>query len=396
MKVLLTTDWYTPAVNGVVTSVLALRRQLQRQGHEVRVLTLAAGLHSHQGDGVWALGSVNAGLIYPGARLRTPDAAAALQALIAWGPDVVHSQCEFSTFALARRIARATGAPLVHTYHTVYEDYTHYFSPSRRWGRALVRGFTRHIAARCDTIVAPTAKVARLLEGYGVACPVCTLPTGIDTARFAAADPARAAALRARLGLPADRPVLLFLGRLAREKNLDELLDLMGRLTADGTPATLLVVGDGPDRPRVQALAAGLPVVFAGMADPADVPLYYAAADLFLSASTSETQGLTYLEALAAGLPAVCRADPCLDGVVENGRNGWQYRTPAELEAAVRALLADPAARRAMGQRAAAGAGTFSEEAFGRGAEALYRRLIEQTHNRAACPAERRDPLWIL
>ena len=81
---------------------------------------------------------------------------------------------------------------------------------------------------------------------------------------------------------------------------------------------------------------------------------------------------------------------------MENGRNGWQYRTPADLETAVRALLADPAARRAMGQRAAAGADAFSEEAFGRGAEALYRRLIEQTHDRAACPAERRDPLWIL
>lgn len=376
MKILLTTDWYAPAVNGVVTSVLALRRQLERQGHEVRVLTLAAGLRSIRTGQVWALGSVDAGLIYPGARLRTPDAAAAVQDLVAWGPDIVHSQCEFSTFPLARRIARACGAPLVHTYHTVYEDYTHYFSPSRRWGRAMVRRFTRHIAAECDAFIAPTGKVARLLTGYGVACPVYTLPTGIDLERFARRDPAARAALRARWGLPAEGPVLLYLGRLAREKNLDELFGLMARLQTAGRPATLLVVGDGPDRSRLQALARDLPVVFTGMADPAEVPDYYAATDVFLSASTSETQGLTYLEALAAGLPAVCRADPCLDGVIENGRNGWQYRTPGELEAAVTALLADPAARRAMGQRAAASAAPFGEVEFGRRAAALYRKLL--------------------
>ena len=146
MKILLTSDWYIPAVNGVVTSLLALRRQLTRQGHEVRVLTLSGSLHSHISGGVYALGSVDAGMIYPGARLRAPEGDALIRELIAWGPDIVHSQCEFSTFAPARRIARACGAPLVHTYHTVYEDYTHYFSPSRRWGRALVRGFTRSIA----------------------------------------------------------------------------------------------------------------------------------------------------------------------------------------------------------------------------------------------------------
>lgn len=377
MKILLTTLWYAPAVNGVVTSVLALRRQLLAAGHEVRVLTLAAGPRAAAAGGVWALGSVDAGWVYPGARLCAPGAGAVLRELAAWGPDVVHSQCEFGTFGPARRIARACGAPLVHTYHTVYEDYTHYFSPSRRWGAAAVRAFTRHIAAQCDVLAAPTPKVARLLRGYGVGCPVALLPTGIDVRRFAGADRAAAAALRARLGL-AGRGVILYLGRLAREKNLDELLALAARLQAGGANAALLLVGDGPDRARLQAKAAGLDVVFAGMADPAEVPLYYAAADVFVSASTSETQGLTYLEALAAGLPAVCRADECLDGVIENGRNGWQYRTPAELEAHVRALLADPAARRALGAQAAAGAEAFGEQAFGARAQALYAAALRQ------------------
>ena len=107
MKVLLTTDWYAPAVNGVVTSVKNLRRELERRGHEVRILTLSQTTRSREQDGVTALGSVAAGLIYPGARLRTALAGGYVRELVEWGPDVVHSQCEFSTFFLARRIAVA-------------------------------------------------------------------------------------------------------------------------------------------------------------------------------------------------------------------------------------------------------------------------------------------------
>ena len=144
-----------------------------------------------------------------------------------------------------------------------------------------------------------------------------------------------------------------------------------------GAAAKLVLVGDGPQRARLQA-QAGPQVVFAGMAAPSFVPVCYAAGDIFLSASTSETQGLTYLEALAAGRPAVCRADPCLQDVIVDGVNGWQYRTPEELERHVRALLADEPARRAMGRCAAATAARFSEQAFALQAAALYRRAIIQ------------------
>ena len=123
MKILITSDWYAPAVNGVVTSILNLRRELTARGHEVRVLTLAEGMHSFEKDGVYYLGSLDAGLIYPGARLRSLAAGQAVEQFIRWKPDLVHSQCEFSTFSLAKRIARAVNAPLIHTYHTVYEDY---------------------------------------------------------------------------------------------------------------------------------------------------------------------------------------------------------------------------------------------------------------------------------
>lgn len=135
MKILLTTDWFTPAVNGVVTSVLNLRRGLEGRGHEVRVLTLSRSASSYVRDGVYYLRSMGVGAVYPKARLGVPLQKKLVKELVTWGPDIVHSNCEFSTFPAACHIAEKANAPLFHTYHTVYENYTHYFSPSQAWGK---------------------------------------------------------------------------------------------------------------------------------------------------------------------------------------------------------------------------------------------------------------------
>ena len=377
MKILIASDWYIPAVNGVVTSVLTLQKELTRCGHDVRILTLSGDGRDHHSGCVYALGSVDAGRIYPGARLLAPSPRTLLQLLIDWRPDVVHSQCEFSTFAPARRIARACGAPLVHTYHTVYEDYTHYFSPSRRWGRALVKGFTRAVLARTDAVIAPSVKVSNLLAGYGVRTPVRVIPTGIDTARFAhRLSGEEITARRRALGIPEGNCVVLSLGRLAREKNIDELLHC--RAAMGTVPLTLLLVGGGPDQPRLEHLARTLGlsdgrVVFAGMVSPALVPEYYQLGDVFVSASSSETQGLTYFEAMACGLPLVCREDPCLEGVVLPGKNGILYRTGEELAEALGTLAAQPERRASMGLASAAQSRLFTAQRFARNVEALYR-----------------------
>ena len=377
MKILITSDWYIPAVNGVVTSVLTLQKELSRRGHDVRILTLSGDGRDHQSGSVYALGSLDAGRIYPGARLLAPSPRTVIQQLIDWRPDVVHSQCEFSTFAPARRIARACGAPLVHTYHTVYEDYTHYFSPSRRWGRLLVKGFTRAVLARTDAVIAPSLKVSNLLQSYGVRTPVRVIPTGIDTERFDRPLPGEEIAARRRaLGIPEGNCVAISLGRLAREKNIDELLDC--RAALGDAPVTLLLVGGGPDQARLEqrARCLGLPagaVVFTGMVSPARVPDYYRLGDVFVSASSSETQGLTYFEAMTCGLPLLCRDDPCLEGVVLPGENGVLWRTGDEFCAALKALAADPARLAAMGAASARHSRRFTARNFALSAEALYR-----------------------
>ena len=376
MKILITTDWYTPAVNGVVTSVKNLQRELERRGHEVRILTLSQTLHSWSRDGVTAIGSINAGRIYPGARLRTALAGRWVRELVDWQPDIIHSQCEFSTFFLARRIAEELDIPLVHTYHTVYEDYTHYFSPSIRMGRCAVAAFSRWVAAQTDCMIAPTGKVRRLLQGYGVRCPVVVVPTGIDLRRFQQTDdPMRRAVLRASLGIPAENTVLVCVGRLAEEKNIQELLKL--RASLGSRPVTLLLVGVAHDL-RLEAPA----VIFAGMVAPEEVPDWYRLGDLFVSASSSETQGLTYIEALAAGVPALCRADPCLEGVIQDGENGWQYHSTQEFRQRLEAFLARPETHEALRRRAAESAEQFSAQRFAQRVERIYQ---TQLARRPAC-----------
>ena len=163
-------------MNGVVTSVLNLRKGLEDRGHEVRILPLSNSASSYVQDGVYYLRSMGAGAVYPKARLGVPLQKKLLKELLAWGPDIVHSNCEFSTFPAACHIAEKANAPLLHTYHTVYENYTHYFSPSQAWGKKVVRQFSRWVACRTDGIIAPTEKTAALLRGVRCAVPALCDP----------------------------------------------------------------------------------------------------------------------------------------------------------------------------------------------------------------------------
>lgn len=373
MKILITSDWYAPIINGVVTSVLLLQRELEALGHEVRVVTLSNSLHSYRDRNVYYMGSVSANKIYPGARFRVNRTRSMLQELVAWGPDVIHSQCEFSSFRVAYALSNRLGAPIVHTYHTVYEDYTHYFSPSVRVGKAVVSVFSRWICGRTACVVAPSKKVEKLLRAYNVRCRIEVIPTGVDLRAYQQdAAPARMDSLRRRWAIPEGHTVLLYLGRMAKEKNLELLIDQIA--DTGRRDVALLLVGDGPDREDVleHARSRNLHVIFTGMVPHGEVADYYRLGDLFVTASTSETQGLTYFEALAAGVPVLCRKDPCVDGVVEDGVNGWQYEDSETFGTCLAAFCSDGALRRRMRDEARASSEKFSAEAFGKAVEQLY------------------------
>ncbi len=370
MKVLITSDFYRPTVNGVVTSLLNLKKGLEALGHEVRILTLRQR-DGEPEEGVWYLPSVGLdALVAPCVRLRVGFAIRICEEVIRWGPDVVHSQCEFCTFGIARKIAARRNVPLIQTYHTVYEDYAHYLVPfSDRAGRYAAKKFTQERLRHADAVIVPTDKTARLLNGYGLTEQIYTVPSGLDLTFFRAA---QTGAMYEKIrSIAAGRRVLLFLGRLAPEKNVAELISYFRRI--NDPDFALVIVGDGPSRQALEESARDMAgrVYFLGMVSPKEVPACYAASDIFWSASTSETQGLTYIEALASGKPVLCRADECLQGVVLNSFNGWLYR---DYDACVQGLyeLTAGCGSGELAQQCRLSADRYSIENFAKSAEKIY------------------------
>ncbi|MDO4474695.1 MAG: glycosyltransferase family 4 protein [Eubacteriales bacterium] len=374
MKILITTDWYVPAVNGVVTSVLNLEKELRKKGHEVKILTLSQNRHSHVSGHVTYIGSVGAGKIYPNARVRIAVRSKYVTEIMEWQPDIIHSQCEFSTFLYARHIAKVLNIPIVHTYHTVYEDYTHYFSPFGIIGKKAVRTFSRWCADSCEVIIVPTEKVKELLESYGIDAEIQVIPSGINLDKF---NPKRIEkdCLRNEIsGISEEDFVCVYIGRLAKEKNIDELITMHHDMKEPNVK--LLIVGDGPDRENLEKLVEkyGMTdcVIFTGMVSPKDIEKYYKLGDVFVSGSTSETQGLTYVEALASGLPVVCRQDKCLDGVIEDHFNGYQYTDSEEYQKWIFMLLKDAEFRETMSYNALLSSKKFGSDCFVNAVEELY------------------------
>ncbi|MXI85372.1 glycosyltransferase family 4 protein [Sphaerochaeta halotolerans] len=385
MRILLTSDVYKPTTNGVVTSLVNLQEGLTQLGHEVRILTLSESHTTYYKDGVWYLGSLNSSTIYPGTRVMGTLARGPLKDLITWRPDVVHSQSEFSTFILAKRIAHAVGAPLVHTYHTLYEDYTTYFSPNKRMGQIMAQLFSMHVLAKTDAVIAPTSKIERLLLSYGVEKLIKVIPSGIDLSKFAptSVEDDATSRLREQLGIPKDTQVIVYVGRLAKEKNIDELISNFSTIANNNR--MLLLVGDGPERPmleeQVRTLGLGKHVIFAGMQKQEDIPSFYRLGTVFCSASTSETQGLTYVEALASGIPVLCRKDDCLDDLVRNGVNGWQYRTQTEYQQYLERLLADQELQQRLSVDALSSSTRYDRMVFAQSVAAVYEALVNSRAN---------------
>ena len=381
-KVLITTDLYTVNTNGVVTSVQNLFDELTAKGHDVRILTLSGDLHSHKEGSVYYIRSVPLGAVYPDLRMPTSYRHKLIQEIIDWKPDVVHSQCEFFSYQFASRIAKITGAPIVHTYHTLYEQYlTSYVIPSKRMGDYLAKVLSRQRLKRVSTLVAPTQKVENTLHGYGMKAPISVVPSGISLEQHQQRiTQEQRMTMRRQLGISDEDQVLLNLGRLGGEKNLGELLELFAEARKQYDNLKFLIVGDGPAREDLERQAKELEieahVVFTGMVPPDQVQNYYQLGDVFVSASTSETQGLTYIEAAANGLPLLCRQDECLADVLQEGENGYEYTSAGEFLNAIDAVMHDPQWRAAAARRSEEIAAGFDKKAFGQAIENIYESVL--------------------
>lgn len=380
LRVGLFTNNYLPMLGGVCTAVETVRSALERFGHDVVVVAPGAAVPGQDAPHVLRVPAVPAPT-YPDFALPLPVGPRLARRIRALDLDVFHAQHPFLLGGTARRLARASGRPLVFTYHTLYDKYAHYVpGPRPLVARAAIAWSTR-FANAADLVVAPSAGLAARLRAQGVQRPIEVLPTGVDLGRFRPGD--RAAARR-RLGLPPGVPVLLYVGRLDREKNLDFLLETFQRVADCHRTVRLLLVGRGSQeaalRRRAARLGAGDRVAFVGGVAPAAVAPYYQAADLFVFASTTETQGLAVLEAMATGLPVVAVRAGGVDEALVDGVSGrLAPEASADFAAAVLELLRDDGLARKLAAGAREGALAFTADGLGQRLAALYYRLVGET-----------------
>ena len=331
MRIGLFTDTYPPFINGVSTSVLMLKQGLEKLGHEVYVVTVNDESFSYkEEDGVLKIPSFPIGLmnfrqsgIYP---LK------ALKIIKKWKLDIIHSHTEFSIGTFARLISKQLNIPLVHTYHTMYEEYIYYITKGYfdSASKKLVEYLTLFLCDKTiDELIVPTEKAKELFKDkYKVKRDVYVIPSGIDTTRFYKEniDKNEIINLKKDLGLKKTDFIVLYVGRIAKEKSIDFLINNFNSVLKQIPKAKMIIVGDGPDIKDLIDLAKkeGLEnkIIFAGKAPWTDVPKYYSLCDVFVTASKTETQGLTVMEAMGASKPVVAIRDESFELMITDKKDG--------------------------------------------------------------------------
>ena len=382
MRVVMVSDVYFPRINGVSTAISTYRQSLQAHGIDVR---LVAPDYGQAADEPWVV-RVPARPIPrdPEDRLaRWRGMVDAVEQAVDEGCDLVHVQTPFVGHYAGSRIARRYGIPLIATYHTLFEEYLKHYAPliPSSWLRGLARYFSRQQCNALDAVIVPSHAIHDRLRTYGVNTPMHILPTGVSL-KPPPIDGRAQFQFRARHGIAPQRPVALFVGRVAHEKNIGFLLDVVG-LARETVPDILLVIaGEGPALAHLKSAVVdrGLQdvVQFIGYLDRAtELPACYAAADAFVFASRTETQGLVLLEAMAAGLPVIALAEMGTVDILGPGRGALvPADNPCAFSLALTGLLRDTELRRHLGEEGRAYAVEWSDEALaGRMAE-LYRQLV--------------------
>ena len=356
MRVLMISDVFFPRVNGVSTSIQTFRHDLAARG--CATWLVAPEYPARWQDDARVLRQPSRYLAFdPEDRMMKSGATLAACMKHAGNVDVLHVQTPFVAHWIGIKAARELRVPVVETYHTFFEEYLHHYLPvlPASIARAIARTFSRRQCNAVDAVVAPSQQLAEVLRRYGITRPIETIPTGLNLDEFAGGD---GAAFRARHGIALDRPVMLLVGRVAHEKNIGFLLEVLAEVVRSVPTALFVIAGEGPALPALKRAAAeaGLNahVLFVGYLDRRG-PLLdcYRAADVFVFASRTETQGLVLLESLALGVPVVSTAVLGTKEVLANAAGALVVREDvAEFAAAVKRVLTEPALR---GKLASAG-----------------------------------------
>ena len=345
MRIGIFTDTYLPQVNGVVTSILMLEKELRNLGHEVYIFTTSNPKANDISENIFRLPSMPF-VFLPIYRVAFFCPPKLLHKIKTFNLDIVHTQTEFSVGLFGKMVSKFLRIPMIHTYHTMYEHYVHYIAKGYLVKPRMARKVSKLFCNMANQVIAPTQKTKDCLISYGVKKPIEIVPTGIELEKFKKPVPQeKIDFLKKNIGLGLNDFVILYLGRLSKEKSIDVVVNQMPNIIKKIVNAKLLIVGGGPHLDKLKSLAHELHVEenirFTGEIPWQKINLYYKLANVFITPSTSETQGLTCLEAMASGVPVICKNDPSFSNLIKHNLNGFLFNDPSELQDIIYSLKQD-------------------------------------------------------
>lgn len=344
MNIGIFTDTYFPQVSGVATSIKTLKNELEREGNQVYIFTTTdphvdKDTYEHN---IFRFSSIPF-ISFTDRRIAVRGLFQAYEIAKELNLDIVHTQTEFSMGMIGKFVAKNLNIPCVHTYHTMYEDYLHYVANGKLLKPVHVKEGTLAFCYHLAGVIAPSDRVLDKLTEYGVKCQMRIIPTGIDVGMYAKTVDDD---IRAKYGIAQDAPLMLSISRLAYEKNITEIIKLLPEIVHQVPTVKLMIVGDGPAKEDLEQQVADLKledhVIFTGEISNDHVNAFYQAANVFVSTSESESQGLTYIEAMAAGLPVVVTASDYTDGLLSSVTLGRTFTQPTEFVDIVTEYLEHP------------------------------------------------------
>ena len=390
MRIGLFTDTYPPYINGVSTSVLMLKQGLESLGHEVFVVTVnSENFHYKKDENVLMVPGIPIGIF--DYRLTSIYPLRAQKVIKDWNLDVIHSHTEFGVGSFARLISKQYNIPLVHTYHTMYEEYVYYITKGYFDGasKKLVEYLTLFLCDKTvEELIVPTKKTYDLFkEKYKVKRDVHIIPSGIDVTRFYKEniDNSGMDNLRKELGIKKNDFVILYVGRVAKEKSIDFLINNLKSVIKKVPKAKMIIVGDGPDMTDLVYLAKenklDKHIVFTGKVPWNEVPKYYQLSNVFVTASKSETQGLTVIEAMAAEKPVVAIKDESFELVMTDGEDGLFFENEKQYVDLIYKLYKQKNLAKSISGKARITANEYNPKVYAQNVLNVYKKVINKDTN---------------
>lgn len=383
MRIGIFTECYLPTKNGVVVSIETFRKELEKQGHEFYIFAPQNHKAHDNNAHIFRYPALPWPEDYP---IAFPFLAPLQNSQIHnLNLDIIHTQHMFAMGRLGLKIGHQMGIPVVHTYHTLISEYTHYVPLiPESIKQTFVLNLTRSYCNACDQIVTPSPAMQSVLRSDGVETPIEVIPTGVYLDDFS--NPYHQEVLKTKWQIGEAKKILLYLSRVAREKNLDFLFEAVKRLAEKRNDFHLIVVGGGPElenyQHKINDLELSAFVTFAGTKEKQEANRFFGAADIFVFPSITETQGIVITEAMAAGIPAVAIDKMGPSDIIQNGVDG--FLTPLNLEAfcaKIEMLLDNEKLREKMGTNARKNAANFQAAACALRMEELYEKTISNYHS---------------